>query len=347
MSDLEVDFLADGAQPATDVAASLSSFIAAATRTLDIAIYDFRAREGASAKVADALEAAQARGVRIRVVFNVDREPRLVSPPPMQAEPAEIDGLEVPTHGVRDASSLMHHKYVVRDGDTVWTGSTNWTDDAFSREENVVIRVTSPAVAAAYAHDAATLWDHRGIGASGGAGDPVSLDGGLRVRPFFSPKGPSLAHIVAGRLGEARRRIRVLSPIVTSGAILGTLAEFAGRASFDVAGAYDATQMDQVMEAWRSVPHNHWKIGAWETIAPRLAGKRSTPYAPGAVHDYMHAKAIVADDEVVTGSFNHSRHGEENAENVLHIVAEPVAESFAAFADAVTARYLDAGVTPV
>jgi phosphatidylserine/phosphatidylglycerophosphate/cardiolipin synthase-like enzyme len=165
------------------------------------------------------------------------------------------------------------------------------------------------------------------------------LDGGVTIRPYFSPKGPSLAHLVAERLGAARRRIRILSPVITSGAILGTLAEFTGRASFDVAGAYDATQMQEVMSAWRSVPANHWKIGVWEAIAPRLSGKRSTPYAEGAVHDYMHAKSIVADDEVLTGSFNCSRNGESNAENVLHITAEPLAERFAAFTDTVAARY--------
>jgi phosphatidylserine/phosphatidylglycerophosphate/cardiolipin synthase-like enzyme len=53
----------------------------------------------------------------------------------------------------------------------------------------------------------------------------------------------------------------------------------------------------------------------------------------------MHAKSIVADDEVLTGSFNCSRNGESNAENVLHITAEPVAERFAAFTDTVAARY--------
>ncbi len=339
MSALEIDFLTDGGQTAEAVSATLVAFIAAAVRTLDVAIYDFHAREGASARIADALEAAAARGVVVRVAFNVDRPRHPAAPRPMEASPDEIDGLEVPTRGVRDESSLMHHKYVVRDGDTVWTGSTNWTDDAFSREENVVIRVASPSIAGDYTRDLAKLWTHRRIEPSGGAGTVTTLEGGVTVRPFFSPKGPSLVHLVAERLGAARRRIRILSPVVTSGAILGTLAEFAGRASFDVAGAYDATQMDEVMYAWRSVPANHWKIGAWQAIAPRLSGKRSTPYAEGAVHDYMHAKAIVADDEVLTGSFNCSRNGESNAENLLHVTAEPTAERFAAFADAVAARY--------
>ncbi len=334
-----MEFLTDGGQTAESLAAQLVAFIDASKRTIDVAIYDFHARAGASASIADALEAAAKRGVTVRVAFNMERSPHPASPRPMQADPAAIDGLEVPTHGVHDEGSLMHHKYVVRDGDTVWTGSTNWTDDAFSREENAVIRLVAPAVAAAFGRNFEQLWTHARLEASGGVGDAVALDDGVVVRPYFSPHGPSLAHLVAERLGTARRRIRILSPVITSGTILGTLAEFAGRPSFDLAGAYDATQMREVVGEWQSVAANHWKIEAWKAIAPRLSGKHSTPYREGAVHDYMHAKAVVADDEVVTGSFNCSRHGESNAENVLHITAEPLAERFATFADSVAARY--------
>lgn len=339
MSALETEFLTDGGQTAGSVAAQLIAFINASTRTIDAAIYDFDARSGASARVADALEGAAKRGVEVRVVFNLERSPHPASPRPMQADPAAIDGLDVPTHGVHDEGSLMHHKYVVRDSEAVWTGSTNWTDDAFSREENAVIRLEAPSVAAAFGRNFEQLWTHRRLEASGGVGDAVTLDGGVTVRPYFSPRGPSLAHLVAERLGAARRRIRILSPVITSGVILGTLAEFAGRPSYDLAGGYDATQMEEVVGEWRSVPANHWKIEAWKAIAPRLSGKRSTPYAEGSAHDYMHAKAVVADDEVVTGSFNCSRHGEGNAENVLHIKAEPLAERFSSFAEAVAARY--------
>jgi len=47
----------------------------------------------------------------------------------------------------------------------------------------------------------------------------------------------------------------------------------------------------------------------------------------------------VADDVVFVGSFNLSRSGEENAENVLEIVDAAFAERMAGFVDAVRARY--------
>ena len=52
----------------------------------------------------------------------------------------------------------MHHKYVIRDGATVWTGSLNWTDDSWSRQENVVAIVHSEAIAKAYRIDFDQLW---------------------------------------------------------------------------------------------------------------------------------------------------------------------------------------------
>ena len=42
----------------------------------------------------------------------------------------------------------MHHKYVVRDAASVWSGSTNWTADSWTREENVIVTVDSPGLAA-------------------------------------------------------------------------------------------------------------------------------------------------------------------------------------------------------
>ena len=51
------------------------------------------------------------------------------------------------------------------------------------------------------------------------------------------------------------------------------------------------------------------------------------------MHDFLHAKLVVCDDWAFVGSYNHSRAGEENAENVLAIdgkaAADRVAEAIA------------------
>jgi len=343
---LEETFLADGQQSAESVADLVAGFVAEAARTLDVAIYDFEARDGASSRIADALEAAHARGVAVRVAFNAERCDNPADSRPMKASPETIDGLDVPTRGVYEQGALMHHKYIVRDGSGVWTGSTNWTNDAFTREENALLTADSPELAAVYTANFEEIWRRGKVERSGAIGPEVPLAHGVRARPYFSPHPPFLSQLAASRIVTAERRLKLLSPVVTAGAILGTLTELIGHERLQVAGAYDATQMEQVKEQWASVPSNHWKISAWEVIAPHLSGKVSTPFAPGSVHDYMHAKALVVDDEVITGSYNLSRHGEVNAENVLHIVDEAMAVRFAEFADRVAERYGSAASAP-
>lgn len=339
MGELRSTFIADGERPAAEVAADVVAFVAAAQLSLDVAIYDFEARDGPTAVISDALESAMARGVAVRVVFNEEPSSHPADSRPMQGRPDTIDGLEVPTRGIDGHGGLMHHKYMVRDAESVWTGSMNWTADSLGRQENVLLTIDSPELAAAYAANFERLWKRGNVERSGALGAPIALDHGVRVQPFFSPHPPFLGHVAAGRIVEANRRIRILSPVLTSGAVLGTLCEHIVRKKLDVGGAYDHTQMEDVQRQWRLVPHNLWKIEAWKTIAPYLVGKNSTRYHPEALHDYMHAKAVVVDDEVLAGSYNLSKHGEENAENVLHVVSEHHADRFADFADRLTARY--------
>jgi phosphatidylserine/phosphatidylglycerophosphate/cardiolipin synthase-like enzyme len=53
----------------------------------------------------------------------------------------------------------------------------------------------------------------------------------------------------------------------------------------------------------------------------------------------MHAKVVVADDTSFVGSFNFSRSGERNAENVLEIRDGSIADRLAAYVDDVRAKY--------
>jgi phosphatidylserine/phosphatidylglycerophosphate/cardiolipin synthase-like enzyme len=129
--------------------------------------------------------------------------------------------------------------------------------------------------------------------------------------------------------------------VITSGPILGTLAEVVTDGRVDVAGVVDATQIHEVLAQWAQNTGGSWKTPSLVralTGAP-FSGKHSTPYAPGSVHDYMHAKTTICDDTVFVGSFNLSHSGEMNAENVLEIAEAELAERLAAYVDEVRARY--------
>ena len=147
--------------------------------------------------------------------------------------------------------------------------------------------------------------------------------GGATIRPWFSPgRGRKMAHRIATAMGRAERRVRIASPVLTAGSILGTVADVAADGPVDLAGILDATQMREVMAQWAEDQAAEWKPPAIRSLlehAP-FAGKVSTPWRPDAMHDYMHAKVTVADDLVFLGSYNLSNSGQQNAENVLEIV---------------------------
>jgi phosphatidylserine/phosphatidylglycerophosphate/cardiolipin synthase-like enzyme len=133
--------------------------------------------------------------------------------------------------------------------------------------------------------------------------------------------------------------VRIATPLLTAGPILGTLTEVIEEERVDVRGVCDATQVRQVFAQWAANPRSRWKGPLLARCLVAFHGKHSTPYAPGAVHDYMHAKVTVADDVVFIGSFNLSRSGEMNAENALEIEDAVIADRLAAWIDEQRARF--------
>jgi phosphatidylserine/phosphatidylglycerophosphate/cardiolipin synthase-like enzyme len=91
-----------------------------------------------------------------------------------------------------------------------------------------------------------------------------------------------------------------------------------------------------------------WKIPLLEQVlAGEFTGKRSVPWEPtGSLHNFMHAKVVVADDTVFAGSFNLSHSGEKNAENVLEIKDAELASRLSGYVDDVRRRYPPFGAHP-
>jgi phosphatidylserine/phosphatidylglycerophosphate/cardiolipin synthase-like enzyme len=339
---MNVRTLTDGGQQAAEVAQELHDFVAAATTSLDIAVYDLKLDPGTEEVVVGAIEDAGRRGVAVRLAYNVDHRAPIPVPPPPKCAPEDIERLHVPTRAIAGIPDLMHHKYAVRDRVSVWTGSTNWTDDSWTREENVIAVVDSPGLAHAFTLDFEQLWT-TGVVEETGKVEPRPVRvGAVEVRPWFCPGyGDALSHRVAKAIGRARRRVRICSPVITAAPVLATLAQVIADGKVDVAGAVDQTQIEEVRDQWGPTGVRSWKLPLLRQVigSGRFAGKRSTPWGPGTVHDYMHAKTTVADDVVFLGSFNLSHSGEQNAENVLEIHDPALAERLAGFVDGVRARY--------
>ena len=321
--------------------------MAQARSTLEIAIYDLHLPDPLAAIVRTALTGAADRGVAVRLAYNLDAPAGIPVPPPPRTEPELVESLPFATAAIPGTPDLMHHKYVVRDREAVWTGSTNWTADSWTREENIVLTAESRELAVRFAADFEELWTKRDVEKSGRVDSAPLLVGRTTVRPWFCPgHGERLAHRIAKAIGTAARRVRIASPVISSGPILGTLAQVASDGKVDLAGVVDRTQILEVVRQWEQNGNSAWKEPLLRTALTRapFSGKHSTPYGPGRVHDYMHAKVTVADDVVFLGSFNLSHSGEQNAENVLEIHDPALAERVAGFVDEVRARYPGIGL---
>jgi phosphatidylserine/phosphatidylglycerophosphate/cardiolipin synthase-like enzyme len=326
-----------------EMARRIAAFLSVARESLDLALYDVRLPGEPGDVVAGALREATERGVRVRIAYNADHPERIFFPPPPRTKPELLEAMPFPTCGIPGIPDLMHHKYVVRDASSVWTGSMNWTTDSWTLQENVIVTAEgAPELAAEFAQNFEELWSTRNVDRSGRRPPrPLELEG-RPVRAWFTPgHGEELSHRIAKALGRASQRVRIASPVITAGPVLGTLAEMAAERRVDLRGVVDRTQMEQVVYQWRTNGHSAWKVPILASVLTNadFKGKRSTQYTPETPHDFMHAKVTVADDTVFAGSFNLSRSGEMNAENVVEVRDAELADRLAAFIDEIRERY--------
>ena len=195
----------------------IESFVAPARETLELALYDIRLHDETADVVRAALVAAHERGVNVRLVYNLDRDderpsvPRPPVPPPPKTEPDLIESLPFETAAVPGWPDLMHHKYVVRDRDAVWSGSTNWTDDSWTREENVIVIVESTGIAIRFQEDFSQLWKKRDVEKSGRVPtDPIRVGDAEVARG--SRRSAARSWRIALQIGSVRRSAGCASP---------------------------------------------------------------------------------------------------------------------------------------
>jgi phosphatidylserine/phosphatidylglycerophosphate/cardiolipin synthase-like enzyme len=342
------------------VAKLVADFIAGARKSLDIAIYDFRLDGDVATAVSTALRERARNNVTIRIIYDATTEPEGNGETALAPVHLETDfkapGTEIFVNSFADIAqikpvtgyrALMHCKYLVRDGDgddaAVFCGSANYTGDSWGLQESNLLHIRSRPLAAFFTQNFAELLATGRIpsNSTNRELDAVNVSG-VPVRVGFAPKqSPAIVKEIVGAIACARERLFVASGVVSSGPILAALSEAIDR-GMRIGGLYDGPQMDLVRRQWHAAHVGADKINTWDKVADHLVRKNSLAYEhnkPHRPHNFMHNKLVVADDVVVTGSFNLSNHAMSNAEDVLFIHDAGVASAYAAYIEELEVRY--------
>jgi phosphatidylserine/phosphatidylglycerophosphate/cardiolipin synthase-like enzyme len=284
-----------------------------AQSTIDAAVFEFDLQD-----VADALIAAHDRGVQVRLVYDSE----------FAEESDKVDQLEaagIPGVG-DDRGDYQHNKFFVFDGDIVWTGSMNITENGVYRNNNNVVAFVSPELAANYTTEFEEMFNGQ-FGASSPANTPnpgVQV-GDMWVENYFSPDDDVESQLISV-LSEAQQSIHFMAFSFTLDS-LGDVMMAKSDQGVEVAGLFEARGANS--------PYSECPRLLDYGIDVRLDGNPRV----------MHHKVMIVDGQtVVTGSFNFSANAaEDNDENVVIIHSPAVA----AYYEAEFARLVAQGSFPV
>ena len=332
---LNVYFQSHRAGWEAQLAFRLVEFIDATRESLDCAIYDLRHPE-----ILAALARVAASGKRLRIAFDASKERTgglSGDPKPSGTHQAlEAAGLmdhATPVH--ETGRHLMHHKFLVRDGHDIWSGSANFTTGGLEQQDNNCYAVSSPELAASFTQVFESLLSQHEHQHHGFARALTATVGLARFTPIFEPAaGEGIEDMLVAALKSAHR-VRVLAFLISDPGILQALAAFRDDPRADIRGVYDPHGMQDVL---RYTQQDHALF--WFMQDPRFVAAPSHAFDPAREQDFMHDKVLIIDDRiVVTGSYNFSENAEANDENVMAIESAEVAAAYTAYFDALYAAY--------
>ena len=319
----------------------LVKFIQGAKHSLDVAIYDMR-----NADVLKALKGMSSK-VQLHILFDAGKaggNSKTVDPKvSTTAQAIKAAGLNAFAQPVKEKSGhLMHNKFIVRDGASVWNGSGNFTNGGLLLQDNHFFTMDSPAVASAYSKTFGDLGSpgHSVSHTTGVTSTPIKVKiGNIPVTVFFSTQVGATEGIeaeVQNRL-KAAKKVRVIAMLISDPGILASLLALKKK---DIKGVLDPHEMKVVMKNKTADP-NFW----FAQGDPRFVAANSHAFnGTGDKNDFMHNKVMIIDDKVViTGSYNFSENAEANDENLLIFESAALAGAYNQYFNALFTQYQKTG----
>lgn len=278
----------------------IASDLLTAEVRVDIAAFDLDAEP-----IVQALIDLKARGVEVRVVTDTDN-----------ASLSSINRLRRNGISVREdkRTGLMHNKFAVIDGRITWVGSMNFTTNGVYCNNNNIVRITSPRLAANYTAEMDEMYNDELFGPDSPQNTPNELltIGGIEVENYFGSE-KEISPIISRRIAAAQSEILFMAFSFTDEQIGESLL---GRADAGVIvrGVFERVGSD--------TPFSYYPILSQARLANVAVLTDGNPQV-------MHHKVFIIDrNTVIFGSFNFSDNANRrNDENVV-IVHDPTFASY-------------------
>jgi phosphatidylserine/phosphatidylglycerophosphate/cardiolipin synthase-like enzyme len=277
----------------------LIGYIDAAQTSIDLAAFETNLTP-----VAEALIRAHERGVVVRWITD-DENGRDADGEEGRGQFAllEAAGIEV-----RDdlRSAFMHNKFILIDGQLLWTGSMNLTTNDVFRNNNNVVVLLSPAAVAVYAREFEEMWNGQfgPRSPSNVNGQTVMTAAGLPITIRFAPEDEPFDSLIQ-LVSLANESIRFMAFSFTEDE-LGAMMRQRAAEGVIVQGIFETRASE--------TQYSEMPAMFCEGLEVRQDGN------PGTFH---HKVVIIDDFVVITGSMNFSDNAaDSNDENVIAI-ADP------------------------
>ena len=288
------DNIDDPANLAGSIPEKLISQIDSAHNSIDIAAFEFNLPP-----VAEALIAASRRGVAVRWMtddeFGIEDDEDELG----LFELLEEEGVEVRDD---DRDNYMHNKFIIVDNQTVWTGSTNITRNGNFRNNNNVIVIDSPALAAIFQREFDEMWRGEfGARAPSDIGQQSLAIQGTPIQVYFAAEDHPVSSIVP-LVEAAEATVRFMAFSFTHDE-LGAAMLARDRAGVDVKGVFETrgseTEYSELSKLYCA------------NVPVRQDGNPAI----------LHHKVLIIDDHIViTGSANFSNNADRNNDENLIVI---------------------------
>ena len=188
--------------PSPTMEKAVVAFIGSAGQTLDVCAYDLDLPE-----FAQALLDAHRRGVKVRVIIADENAEKAYAVAGQLKEMTDLGILTL----AHNRSGLMHNKFMIADGQRVWTGSYNLTRNCSRFNDNHAIVLESPELAENYEKEWQEIFEKRhGKRFAYPTPHPDVNIGGVVVHNLFTPEDDVRGALVA-EMNEATNEIAIMA----------------------------------------------------------------------------------------------------------------------------------------